>query len=75
MRWDREKLPEPNLHVYGEDDTKIMIYNIRRWPKKGRSEKPREKSKIKKHIAKGRTLDSRLNYLGYADDDFYISYS
>ena len=35
MRWDREKLPEPNLHVYGKDDTKIMIYNMRKWPKKG----------------------------------------
>ena len=31
--------------------------------------------KIKKHIAKRRTLDSWLNYSGYADDDFYISYS
>ena len=34
MRWDREKLPEPNLHVYGKDDTKIMVYNMRKWPKK-----------------------------------------
>ena len=34
MRWDREKLPEPNLHVYGKDDTKIIVYNMRRWPKK-----------------------------------------
>ena len=37
MRWDREKLPEPNLHVCGEDDTKIMVYNMRRWPRKGGS--------------------------------------
>ena len=34
MRWDREKLPKLNLHVYGKDDTKIMVYNRRRWPKK-----------------------------------------
>ena len=34
MRWDREKLLEPNLHVYGKDDTKIMVYNMRKWPKK-----------------------------------------
>ena len=34
MRWDREKLPEPNLHVYGKDDTKIMVYNMRRPPKR-----------------------------------------
>ena len=35
MKWDREKLPEPNLHVYGKDDTKV--YNMRKWPKKGGS--------------------------------------
>ena len=57
MRWDREKLPEPNLHVCGEDDTKIMVYNIRRWPKERRS-KNLEQKKIKKHIAKRRTPDS-----------------
>ena len=34
MRWDREKLPEPNLHVYGKDDTKIMVYNMRMWLEK-----------------------------------------
>ena len=31
--------------------------------------------KIKKYIAKRRTLDSWLNDSGYADDDFYISFS
>ena len=34
MRWDREKLLEPSLHMYGNDDTKIIVYNMRRWPKK-----------------------------------------
>ena len=43
MRCDREKLPKPNLHMYGKDDTKIMIYNIRRSPKKIKKKKPREK--------------------------------
>ena len=33
MRWDKEKLPKPNLHVYGKDDTKIMVYNMRRSPR------------------------------------------
>ena len=33
MRWDREKLPKSNLHMCGEDDTKIMVYNMKRWPK------------------------------------------
>ena len=34
MRWDREKLPKPNSHVYGKDDTKIIVYNVRKWPRK-----------------------------------------
>ena len=37
MRWDKEKLPEPNSHVYGKDDTKIIVYNVRKWPRKERS--------------------------------------
>ena len=57
MRRDSEKLPEPNLHVYGKDDTKIMVYNMRKWPKKKGIGKPRVK-KIKKYITKRRTLDS-----------------
>ena len=56
MRWDKEKLPESNLHVYGKDDTKVMVYNMRKWPKKG-IKKPRAK-KMKKYITKRRTLDS-----------------
>ena len=24
--WDRKEFPESNLHVYGKDDTKIIIY-------------------------------------------------
>ena len=34
MRWDRKKLPKPDLHVYGENGTKIMVYNMKRCPKK-----------------------------------------
>ena len=34
MKWDREKLLQPNLHVYAKDNTKIMIYNMRRSTKK-----------------------------------------
>ena len=33
MRWGREKLPVPNLHVYGKDDTKNIVYNMRKWPR------------------------------------------
>ena len=34
-----------------------------------------KRKEIRKYIPKRRTLDSWLNYLGYADDDFCISYS
>ena len=43
--------------------------------KEKRIEIPRVKKKIKKYITKRSTLDSWLNDSGYADDDFYISYS
>ena len=43
MRWDRNKLLEPNLHVYGKDDTKIMVYNVRRSPKRGDRKIPEKK--------------------------------
>ena len=33
--WDRKKFFESNLHVYGRDDTKIVVYSMRRCTKKG----------------------------------------
>ena len=59
--------------MYDKDGTKVMVYNVEKWPKKG-IEKPRAK-KIKKYITKRRTLDSRLDYSSYAEDGFYISFS
>ena len=35
MRWDREKLPTPDSHVYGENSAKIMVYNVKRHSKTG----------------------------------------
>ena len=32
--WDRMEFPESNLHVCGSDDTKIVVYSIRRYTKK-----------------------------------------
>ena len=72
MRWDREKLTEPNFHVYGKNGTKIIVYNVRRCPKKGDWKTLRKK--IKKYDTKRRTLNSRLYYSSCADDDF-ISYT
>ena len=31
--WDKKEFPKSNLYVYGKDDTKIVVYSIRRWPK------------------------------------------
>ena len=31
--WDKKEFLESNLHVYGRDDTKIVVYNMERWPK------------------------------------------
>ena len=59
MRWDREKLPKPDSHVYSENGTKIMVYNMKRCPKK---------KKIEKHIEKrlrNTTQKEELQILGY----------
>ena len=40
MRWDKKKLPESSLHVYGKDDTLVMVYNMKRSPK-GEIKEPR----------------------------------
>ena len=72
VRWDREKLPQPNLHVYSENGTKTMVYNVRGSPKRKIGKTQRKK--IKKYNTKRRVLDSWLYYSGYADDDFYILY-
>ena len=34
--------------MYGKDDTKIMVYNMRKWPKRGDRKKPRAKKKKKR---------------------------
>ena len=43
MRWDKKKLSKPNLHVYGIDDTQIMVYNMKKSPSKRGSEKHQRK--------------------------------
>ena len=39
--WDKKEFLESNLHVYGRDDTKIVVYSIGRWPKGEGSKKSR----------------------------------
>ena len=58
MRWDREKLPTPDLHVYGENGAEIMVYNVKRNSKKMGQKKNREKERFKKYNSeKGKTLN------------------
>ena len=50
--WDKKEFLEPNLHVYGRDDTKIVVYKMRRWPKGRDWKKSRnlDKKKYCKHL-------------------------
>ena len=53
MRWDREKLPKLDSHVYSENGTKFMVYNMKRNPKTRRRKKlKQEKRKFKKDNSK-----------------------
>ena len=52
MRWDKEKLPEPNSHVYGKDDTKIIIYNMRKWRRKRGSKYLEQKKRLRNTLLK-----------------------
>ena len=47
MRWDREKFPEPSLHMYGKDDTKIVVYNMRKWQRTGRLKNLEQKQRLR----------------------------
>ena len=40
--WDKKEFLESNLHVYGRDDTKIVVYSMGRWSKGAGSEKNQE---------------------------------
>ena len=45
MRWDREKLPTPDSHVYGENSAELMVYNMKMNLKKNGDERNTEKKK------------------------------
>ena len=42
--WDRKEFLESNLHVYGRDDTKIVVYSMGRCTKKRGRKKGEKKS-------------------------------
>ena len=45
MRWDREKLPKPDSHVYGKNGAEIMVYNMKKNPKKGHKKKKKQRER------------------------------
>ena len=57
MRWDKEKLSKSDSHVYGKNGAKIMVYNMKRNPKKEKTEKKKKKKSLRNIIVKGKTLD------------------
>ena len=60
MRCDREKLPTPDSHVYGENGVEIMVYNVKRYSKRrGTKEKQKKKERLKKYNSK---KERTLNY-------------
>ena len=58
MRWDREKFPKLDSYVYGENDAKIMVYNMKRNPKKkwGGGKKREKKESLRNITIKGKIL-------------------
>ena len=52
MRWDEGKLLKPDSHVYGENGSKFIVYNMKRNPKIRRRRKNREREKFKKYNCK-----------------------
>ena len=52
MRWDREKVSTPDLHMYGENGAEIMVYNMKRHSKTGGREQNKEKERLKKYNKK-----------------------
>ena len=56
MRWEKEKLPKPDSHVYGENGEEIMVYNMKKNSKKRERKKNREKERFKKYNSKKEKL-------------------
>ena len=59
MRWDREKLPTPDSHVYGENGEEIMVYNMKRHSRKRGGQKEKQSKRKVEEIQqyKGKTLN------------------
>ena len=59
MRWDKERLPTPDSHVYDGNGAETMVYNMKKdSKKKWTQEKNGERERFKKYNSKkGKTLN------------------
>ena len=64
MRWDREKLPKPDLHVYGENGAEIMVYNMKRNSKKGDRRKTEKKRGLRNITVKRKNSKLLITLFG-----------
>ena len=62
--WDRKEFSESNLHVCGKNDTKIVVYNVKRCTENGR-----EKNSCTIGFS---TKPYDTNYLRSSEDRFLI---
>ena len=60
--WDKKEFLESNVHVYGGDDTRIIVYDMEMWLKGGGSEKHQKKKKKKK-----KPWEQSIEYCNYYD--------
>ena len=60
MRWDREKLPTLDSHVYGENGVEIMVYIV-----KGHSKKRGDKRRTEKKESKKKYNSKKKKTLNY----------
>ena len=76
MRWNRKAPPESNLHVYGKDNIKFRVYNVKRSPKRGGGEKKTREKVLKNKLLKKKggfwTKLIHLSCSGYTEDSFCI---
>ena len=56
MRWDRKAPPESDLHVYGKDDTKFRVYNVKRSPKR------RDRKRTREKVLKNKLLEKKKGF-------------
>ena len=73
MRWDKERLPTPDSHVYGENSVELMVYNMKMNLKKNGDERNTEKKKSLRNTTVKRK-NSRLLIILFRLSRRYVLY-